>query len=215
MRGTVSRIQCCSGRGPFSLKKGSDPMRFRCLAAIHPRMAWIYRVDQGRHLPTAHGICQRRGGVGRQDRWRHGWRHRAPRGEGALLAKQCFASARTPSRQRLGRAAERVHGVSCLPTPPRHPTECRFCCCCVLLPASGRHCQRVPGAAGRPPSTLFAVVGGHVLPAHLAGVPGHALGQKHRAVLAAGAAERHGHVAAGAIPSFGSQVSRKSISWAR
>ncbi|QGM04124.1 hypothetical protein FEO88_03970 [Stenotrophomonas maltophilia] len=45
---------------------------------IHPRMAWIYRVDQGRHLPTAAGICQRRGGVGRQDRWRHGWRHRAP-----------------------------------------------------------------------------------------------------------------------------------------
>ncbi|TFZ46869.1 hypothetical protein E5C33_03855, partial [Stenotrophomonas maltophilia] len=30
----------------------------------HPRMAWIYRVDQGRHLPTAAGICHRRGGVG-------------------------------------------------------------------------------------------------------------------------------------------------------
>ncbi|EMI48793.1 transposon-like protein [Stenotrophomonas maltophilia AU12-09] len=42
-------------------------------------MAWVDRVDQGRHLPTAIGICQRRGGVGRQDRWRHGWRHRAPR----------------------------------------------------------------------------------------------------------------------------------------
>ncbi len=30
--------------------------------ALHPRMAWIYRVDQGRHLPTAAGICRRRGG---------------------------------------------------------------------------------------------------------------------------------------------------------
>jgi len=28
-------------------------------------------------------------------------------GEGALLAEHCFASARTHSRQRLGRAAER------------------------------------------------------------------------------------------------------------
>ncbi len=53
------------------------------------------------------GNCQSWGGVGWQDRWRHGWRHRAPRGEGALLAKHCFASARTHSRQRLGRTAER------------------------------------------------------------------------------------------------------------
>ncbi len=33
-------------------------------------------------------------------------RHRAPRGEGALVAKHCFASARTHSRQRLGRTPE-------------------------------------------------------------------------------------------------------------
>ncbi|MBA0309421.1 hypothetical protein B9Y85_12440 [Stenotrophomonas maltophilia] len=39
---------------------------------IHPRMAWIY------HQPSS-GICRRWGGVGGQDRWRHGWRHRAPR----------------------------------------------------------------------------------------------------------------------------------------
>gem|GEM_PF-6890126 len=30
----------------------------------HPRMAWIYCVDQGRHLPTAAGDCRRRGGSG-------------------------------------------------------------------------------------------------------------------------------------------------------
>ncbi|MBB1214175.1 hypothetical protein EII43_29570, partial [Klebsiella pneumoniae] len=52
--------------------------KYLILIEIHPRMAWIYRVDQGRHLPTAAEICQRRGGVGGQDRWRQGWRHRAP-----------------------------------------------------------------------------------------------------------------------------------------
>ncbi len=52
---------------------------FRELNEKHPRMAWIDRVDQGRHLPTAAGICRRWGGVGLQDRWRHGWRHRAPK----------------------------------------------------------------------------------------------------------------------------------------
>ncbi len=74
----------------------------------HPRMAWIYwhcdcwggrllvGVDLGRHRASAAsdplllffisfpwldaaGNCQRLGGVGLQDRWRHGWRHRAPR----------------------------------------------------------------------------------------------------------------------------------------
>ncbi len=80
---------------------------------IHPRMAWIHQIAE---------ICQRWGGMGRQDRWRHGCRHRAPMGEGALLAKHCFASARTHSRQRLGRTAERglrrvlpVHAA-----PPAH-----------------------------------------------------------------------------------------------
>ncbi|AWH18177.1 hypothetical protein C1922_13135 [Stenotrophomonas sp. ZAC14D2_NAIMI4_7] len=51
--------------------------KFLIPTEIHPRMAWIYCVDQGRHLPTAAGICQRRGGVGGQDRRRHGWRLRA------------------------------------------------------------------------------------------------------------------------------------------
>ncbi|MBA0446949.1 hypothetical protein D7Y61_06345 [Stenotrophomonas maltophilia] len=51
---------------------------FRTGGEMHPRMAWIYRVDQGRHLPTAAEICQRLGGVAAQDCWRQGWRHRAP-----------------------------------------------------------------------------------------------------------------------------------------
>ncbi len=45
-------------------------------------------------------------------------------GEGALLAKHCFASARTHSRQRLGRAPEGDLQRPPQPDPPRHPTEC-------------------------------------------------------------------------------------------
>ena len=68
-------------------------------------------------------------------------RHRAPRGEGALLAKHCFASARTHSRQRLGRTPEGVHGVSCQPTPPRptnrNPEPLWLWLWLWLLPAAG------------------------------------------------------------------------------
>ena len=49
---------------------------------------------------------------------------RAPMGEGALLAKHCFASGRTHSRQRLGRTAERgsrrVLHCAARPPNPRH-----------------------------------------------------------------------------------------------
>ena len=58
------------GQIRFPAENGSDP-RF---ISIPDRC-----VDQGRHLPTAAEICQRWGGVGCQDRWRHGWRHRASR----------------------------------------------------------------------------------------------------------------------------------------
>ncbi|PSD15022.1 hypothetical protein C7E19_10990 [Stenotrophomonas maltophilia] len=44
-------------------------------------------------------------------------------GEGALLAKHCFASARTHSRQRLGRAPEGDLQRPPQPDPPRHPTD--------------------------------------------------------------------------------------------
>ncbi|OWQ70536.1 hypothetical protein CEE63_18690 [Stenotrophomonas maltophilia] len=43
-------------------------------------------------------------------------------GEGALLAKHCFASARTHSRQRLGRTAERGLRRLPQPDPPRLPS---------------------------------------------------------------------------------------------
>ncbi|MBA0236521.1 hypothetical protein D7Y50_23165 [Stenotrophomonas maltophilia] len=106
---------------------------------IHPRMAWIHQIAE---------ICQRWGGMGRQDRWRHGCRHRAPMGEGALLAKHCFASARTHSRQRLGRTAERglrrvlpVHAA-----PPAHGMPAFAVA--VEVAGSGRHYQ----GAGRSPA---------------------------------------------------------------
>ncbi|TIK67470.1 hypothetical protein E4416_08275 [Stenotrophomonas maltophilia] len=95
---------------------------------VHPRTAWIYPIAK---------ICQRWGGVGLQDRWRHGWRHRAPMGEGALLAKHCFASARTHSRQRLGRSggSRRVLPTHTAPLN-RHESRAALA---LGLPASGRH----------------------------------------------------------------------------
>ncbi|MBA0330466.1 hypothetical protein D7U76_20155 [Stenotrophomonas maltophilia] len=41
-------------------------------------------------------------------------------GEGASLAKHCFASARTPSRQRLGRTGDSRRPPQ--PDPPRQPS---------------------------------------------------------------------------------------------
>ncbi len=51
-------------RPPRKRKRRSEADRF----ALHPRMAWIYRVDQGRHPPAiavdppSPGNCRRRGG---------------------------------------------------------------------------------------------------------------------------------------------------------
>ncbi len=61
---------------------------------IHPRMAWIHQIAE---------ICQRWGGMGRQDRWRHGCRHRAPM-DGFTACPAC----------------------PCRPTIPRNAS----CCCC-------------------------------------------------------------------------------------
>ncbi|MBA0280342.1 hypothetical protein D7Y44_03480 [Stenotrophomonas maltophilia] len=62
-------------------------------------------------------------------------------GEGALLAKHCFASARTHSRQRLGRAPEGDLRRPPQPDPLRHPTGSPLLLRLLLLrlPASGRH----------------------------------------------------------------------------
>ncbi len=69
---------------------------FRMGIEKHPRMAWIYCVDQGRHLPTAAEICQRWGGAG-------------VRGVSRMdaAAKPTWTYLRRPRT----------------PTPPHHPTE--------------------------------------------------------------------------------------------
>ncbi|GEM_PF-4305123 len=78
-----------------------------------------------------------------QDRWRHGWRHRAPKGEGALLAKHCFASARTHSRQRLGRTPE--GGLRRVLRNPPRPTHSQ--------------CQSTNSRLHQPPATRGSAVG--------------------------------------------------------
>ena len=88
---------------------------------IHPRMAWIYRVDQGRHLPTAAGICQRWGGVG-------------VRGVSRMDA----------AAKLTGTYLQRPR----TPTPPRQPTECMLLPLLRLLPltliAAGAGLQALP-----------------------------------------------------------------------
>ena len=89
--------------------------------------------------PPSPGNGRGRGGVGWQDRWRHGWRHRAPMGEGALLAKHCFASARTHSRQRLGRTPEGgSRRVLPTHTTPPNPQKPRAALALALALASAR-----------------------------------------------------------------------------
>ncbi len=71
-----------TGSDPVAPQRVLTPDEYRYLAekSCRPRSTPTNsRAFQQSPLPTARGICQRRGGVGGQDRWRHGWRHRAPR----------------------------------------------------------------------------------------------------------------------------------------
>jgi len=73
-------------------------------------------------FPCAPANCRGSARVGWRDPEPHGCGDGAYKGEGALLARHCLASARTPSRQRLGRAAERdLQRVP--PTHPRRPSQ--------------------------------------------------------------------------------------------
>ncbi len=102
-------LELLLGSDPFSsAENGSDPR----LLSISGRS-----VDQGRHLPTPAGNRQRWGGVGWQDRWRHGWRHRAP-----------------------------MDGFTACPANlhrPAIPRNARCCCCCCLCSSL----QQVQGTA--------------------------------------------------------------------
>jgi len=90
-----------------------------------------------RSTPTnSTGTLSKAGWVRLRECPRHECRGQAPKGEGALLAKHCFASARTHSRQRLGRTAERGLRRLPQPDPPRLPTGTSFCCCCCCCSSS-------------------------------------------------------------------------------
>ncbi len=104
----------------------------------HPRKAWIYRVDQGRHPPTVTGKLSKAGRCGLAGPLAP-WMAPSspPRGEGALLAKHCFASARTHSRQRLGRSGGSRRVLPTHTAPPN--TQKPRAALALDLPASGRH----------------------------------------------------------------------------
>ena len=115
-------------------------------------------------------------------RWRgcprHECRGQAPRGEGALLAKHCFASARTHSRQRLGRSGGLRRPPP--PDPPRHPTGTQLLLWQLLLPLPLLlllllllplpWLRRVPGAARPEPFPRFRY---NVGPVSQLRFPGH------------------------------------------
>ena len=100
---------------------------FRIGIPKHPRMAWIYRVDQGRHLPTAAEVCRRRGGSGCG-----GVSRMDAATELTWVRALCLRSTASQAPERTaasGWAGPRsgVYGVSRNRTHPAIPQETRFC----------------------------------------------------------------------------------------
>ena len=126
------------GSDPFSKENGSDPR----IISISDKC-----VDQGRHLPTAVGICQRRGGVG----------VRGVSGRGMPRA-----GCRTPNPGLAVRAGLRARASGCqayrdvlaaprTPTPAHQSTECPLLLLLLLLllQVQGcKPCQQNPLARG-------------------------------------------------------------------
>ncbi len=82
-------------RSVFHWKTDLTPELHSISDRFHPRVAWIYRPSPGN--------CQGWGGVGGQDRWRHGWRHRAPRdGFTACPARPHRPTQLTENQSRFG-----------------------------------------------------------------------------------------------------------------
>ena len=96
-------------------------------------------------------------------------RHRAPRGEGALVAKHCFASARTHRPP----AAGPVWGFTACPAAPHRPAQpsaiqsccCRCCCLCRYRAAS-------PAKATTSPSLQSPAMPGSPATAAASATPG-------------------------------------------
>ena len=115
---------------------------FRCFLVAGQRPALPQSIHAWRGSTADRGNLSKAGWV----RWRgcprHGCRGQAPRGEGALLAKHCFASARTHSRQRLGRSGGLRRPPP--PDPPRQPTEPRLLTLTLLRRVQGAALQKKP-----------------------------------------------------------------------
>ena len=134
---TLPTVSCARG-----MRAGIQDQKKKAESEAVPTKVGIYQRQIVRVKAAAlAGTCPEAEGMAVQDRWRHGWRHRAPMGEGALLAKHCFASARTHSRQRLGRTPEGgSRRVLPTHTAPAQPTETQPLWLLLwlwLLPAAG------------------------------------------------------------------------------
>ncbi len=103
----------------------------RTVGAMGPRHA---SGGLGRTPNPGLAVC-----AGLRTRARH---HRAPMGEGALPARHASQAPERPAATGWAGPRRGVYGVSCQPTPPRHPTDCPL----LLLLWLWLLPLRVPGA---------------------------------------------------------------------
>ncbi len=110
---------------------------FRIEIEKHPRMAWIYCVDQGRHLPTAvHAVPTDRGKLSKAGwvRWRERERHVPEACLGRVGQDAQPRSCRVRRTAHTSKRRPSLHGRTCSVlrnrTHPAIPQETSFCCCC-------------------------------------------------------------------------------------
>ena len=112
-------------RAPFNKKEAFLQTYSRCL---HPRIAWIYRVGPGRHLPTVAQCTtptdrrnlSKAGWVRLQGRERHGWRDRAYRD--VLAASPATGPTLPPGRKPAVAVALAFAGAGRSPAGPLRRT---------------------------------------------------------------------------------------------
>ncbi len=121
-------LGCCTRS--LSAEHGSALQKIISIIPALSTHCVIYRVDQGRHLPTAAMICRRRGGSGCGGVRGTGPRH-ASGGLGRTPNPGLAVCAGQRTRASRGQAPQgRVYGVSRNRTHPAIPQEASFCCCC-------------------------------------------------------------------------------------
>ena len=147
--GTSVRCRMNSSTHGVALLRQAAVGRCRPLVdtSVRHRYPTPCRPTVGTHQQQRHAVPTDRGGLSKAG-WvplrgceRHGCRDQAPMGEGALLAKHCFASARTHSRQRLGRTPEGGLRRPPQPDPPRQPTESQLLTLTLLWLEAGAGLQ--------------------------------------------------------------------------